>query len=129
MRRILIIDDDKDYAELLMIRLTQAGYESEWFNGCEAATKRLDQSMDFDIVVLDVEMPEKNGMATLAYLKNHFKTRGFNTFPIPVIVATGLQSQELREIFLDEDVADYIQKPFDSTVLTKKIEKILSKGK
>ncbi len=129
MKRVLIIDDDKDYADLLMIRLNQAGYEAEWFNGCEAATQRLDKSMDFDVVVLDVEMPEKNGMATLAYLKNHFKARGFNKFPIPVIVATGLQSQELREIFLDQDVADYIQKPFDSSVLTKKIENILSKNK
>ena len=127
MNRILLIDDDQDYSSVIRMRLEEEGFEVECDSNPEHAIKRLEKDFEFDLIILDVEMPEKNGLSTLAHFKGHFNTRQPKGFDIPVLVATGLQSSKLRDIFESQRVADYIQKPFESSVLVQKIKGILEK--
>lgn len=128
MARLLLIDDDLDYTDVMRARMQKAGYQVESCPGCDEAVQLLEKDMKFDVIILDVEMPARNGMATLTYLRNHFTTpERPGGFTIPVIVATGLQSERLREIIMTQKVADYIQKPFDTSLLIEKIEAVLKK--
>ncbi len=126
MRKLLLIDDDEDYTSVVRLRLEKEGYEIECAPSCDAAILILEKDFNFDVVILDVEMPERNGLATLAHFRGHFSKRP-NGFSIPVIVATGLMSPRLKDIFAAQQVSDYIQKPFESSALIEKIEKILAK--
>jgi len=72
-------------------------------------------------------MPERNGLATLTHIRNHFSGSRYPLgLPIPVMIATGLRSDRLKEIAESQHIDDYIEKPFDSRVLVKKIEAILA---
>lgn len=127
MARVLLIDDNADYASIIRMRLEKEGYQTEWESNPLDAVKRLEQDFDFDLILLDVDMPEQNGLATLIHLKTHFQSRQPGGFTIPVMIATGLQSPKLCSLFQSHNVADYIQKPFESHDLIGKIEKILAK--
>ncbi|MBI4388306.1 MAG: response regulator [Candidatus Omnitrophica bacterium] len=128
MRKVLLIDDDQDYASLIRMRLEEKGYHIEYQSNPVDAIKHLEKNFDFDVIILDVQMPERNGLSTLAHLRGHFKMKNpkGKGFDIPIIVATGLQSEKLRDIFESQAVADYLQKPFDSNVLIEKIEKVVA---
>ena len=126
MKKVLLIDDDQDYASLIRMRLEEKGYHIEWDSNPIDAVKRLQKNLDFDVIILDVQMPERNGLSTLAHLRGHFKSKNPQGLSIPIIVATGLQSNKLRDIFESQEVADYLQKPFDSNVLIAKIEKVVA---
>ena len=128
MARLLLIDDDLDYTDVIRARMQKAGYQIETCPGCEEAAELLEKDKKFDVIILDLEMPARNGMATLTYLRNHFTTSEQpEGFTIPIIVATGLQSERLREIVLTQKVADYILKPFDTSLLIEKVEAVLKK--
>ena len=126
MKKILLIDDDEDYSQIVRMRLQKEGYQVEWAPSGDQAVQVLEKDLGYDLIILDVEMPERNGMATLAHLRGHFEKKpgGFN---IPIIIATGLVSARLRDIFTSQKVADYIQKPFEPSDLIGKIEKITVK--
>ena len=126
MTKILLVDDDEDYSQVVRMRLEKEGYEVNWASGGEKAAQVLTNDFNYDLIIMDVEMPEKNGMATLAYLRSHFEKKP-GGFKIPVMIATGLVSQRLRDIFEAQHVAGYIQKPFETGDLIGRIEKILVK--
>ena len=126
MKQILLIDDDEDYASVIRMRLEKEGYQVQWAPGCDSAIKELEKDFNVDVIILDVEMPERNGLATLAHLRGRFEKRP-GGFTIPVMIATGLMSPRLKDIFGAQQVADYIQKPFEASTLVGKIEKILAK--
>ena len=121
-----MIDDDEDYSAVICVRLEKEGFEIQWVPSCDAAIALLEKDLGFDCIILDVEMPERNGLATLAHLRSRFSSQP-GGFSIPVIVATGLMSPRLKDIFESQAVSDYIQKPFETSVLIGKIEKILAK--
>lgn len=127
MARILLIDDDEDYASIIRMRLEKEGYQVEWDSNPIAAGTRLDHDFHFDLIIMDVEMPEQNGLAGLIHLKSRFDAKRPGGFNIPVMMATGMQSEKLRTIFESQDVADYLHKPFESSELVGKVEKILAK--
>src|SRR3989338_7760923 len=114
-KRILLVDDDEDYASLVRMRLEKEGYQAEWVSGCNDAVKVLEKDFGFYLIILDIQMPDKNGLASLVYLRSHFAMRA-GGFAIPVMIATGLHSSRLRDLFTAEGVCDYIQKPFESQV-------------
>ena len=128
MRRLLLIDDDEDYASIISMRLEKEGYQVKWASSGDLAVQELEKDFGYDVIILDVEMPERNGLATLAHFRGHFNKR-LGGFTIPVIVATGLMSPRLKEIFTGEQVSDYIQKPFETSMLVQKIENILAQKK
>jgi signal transduction histidine kinase len=107
---ILIVDDDKMDLEILnnILSLDYTIYMTK--NGSTAidiANKYLP-----DLILLDIIMPEMNGYEVLAALKKSPKTQD-----IPAIFITGLDSVEDEEKGLSLDAADFIHKPFSSTIV------------
>ena len=86
MIKVLIVDDEKDFTELLSERLETRGFKTRIaFNGNEAISRLKEENAD--VVLLDVMMPGKSGVETLKEIKN--------SWPITeVIMLTGHGSVE-----------------------------------
>jgi two-component system, cell cycle response regulator len=123
MPKILIVDDEDFNVILLEKRLSKAGYEVEKaFNGYEALA--LIQKEKFDMVLLDVMMPEIDGFEVARILNNDPEFKD-----IPVIFLSAKNSVEDKIEGLSIGAADYITKPFDFRELEARIKIILNNQK
>ena len=129
-KRILLIDDDRDLSELVRIRLEQAGFEVHHCVNGQEALKSVNEELP-DAIVLDVDMPEKNGYTTLLEFKKKFDTSGHSRdgANIPVIVITGLAGGTIKDMVLSAGIYDFVQKPFSVSLLVEKINKAFDQRK
>jgi two-component system, OmpR family, response regulator len=115
--RILIIDDDKDICEYMQLLLSQSGYEVTAETDARAALELL-KDEEFHVVILDIMMPELNGMELLE------RIRDFDS-DIAIIIFTGYPSVDTAVTSMKYNVSDYIKKPFDVDEFNQTLEKIL----
>ncbi len=115
--RILIIDDDKDICEYMQLLLSQSGYEVTAQTDARAALELLREE-EFHVVILDIMMPELNGMELLE------RIRDFDS-DIAIIIFTGYPSVDTAVTSMKYNVSDYIKKPFDVDEFNQTLEKIL----
>ena len=112
---ILVVDDNPQNIDILRRRLQHIGYEVTCAYGGREAIKQLDAN-DFDLVILDIMMPEINGIEVLEYIR---KSRSI--LQLPVIMATAKdQSEDIVEA-LSSGANDYVTKPIDFPVLVVRI--------
>lgn len=103
--RILVVEDDPDLGDALSRRLRRDGHGADWVQDGETADSVLGYQ-DYDLVVLDIELPGMNGFEVLRALR----ARGCRT---PVLMLTARSQIEDRVGALDLGADDYIPKPFD----------------
>lgn len=114
MRKILIVDDDKDLHELVHLALTQEGYGvADCFNARDGLEKLRQEK--FDLALLDVMMPEMDGLQMLAELRGENKS-------LPVIIMTAVSTPETVTSALRDQACDFLAKPFAIEDLTKAVE-------
>ena len=125
-KRILLIDDNQDLSELVRIRLENAGFEVECCMNGQQALASVSGELP-DVIVLDMEMPGKNGYTTLLEFKKKFDTSGHGRsgVNIPVIVITGLAGSTIKDMVLSAGIYDFVEKPFSVSLLVEKINKAL----
>ncbi len=113
--KVLLVDDEKDFVEVLAERLEHRGFEvRQAFNG-EEAINLLNQQ-DVDVVILDVLMPGKDGVQTLSEIKQ--------LKPLTeVIMLTGHGTIETAIQGMKFGAYDYLMKPTDTEDLVTKINK------
>ena len=117
--RILVVDDDPDYASTVQCRLEWCQYEViTAANGKEGLEKAVEQRPN--LILLDTNMPVMNGHEMLERLRKHPDLKD-----IPVIMVTALCDVENIATASSYNVADYIAKPFDYTDLMEKIANAL----
>ncbi|SFM63844.1 response regulator [Thermodesulforhabdus norvegica] len=111
--RVLIIDDERDFVETLVRRLERRGFEAYGaLRGKEGI--ELLETHDVDVVVLDIRMPEMDGLEVLEIIK---RRRPF----VEVILLTGHGSLESSLKGLELGAYDYMLKPADLRALIEKI--------
>ena len=118
-RRILLVEDDPNFGSILKEYLMINGYEVTLAkNGIEGFEKF--KKEDFDLCLLDVMMPYKDGFTLAKEIREKNET-------IPLIFRTAKTMKEdvLKGFKIGAD--DYLSKPFDSEVLLAKIKSILSR--
>jgi DNA-binding response OmpR family regulator len=104
MEKILIIEDDKDVAELTENFLKLCGFYVETeTNGADAVKVLLDNKSDFDAALLDIMLPEKDGFEVLRSVRQEFLK------PVIVVSARSDEADKIRAFSLGAD--DYIVKP------------------
>ena len=102
-RKILLIEDEEKIARFVELELTHEGYEvTKSFNGREGLT--LAESGEYELILLDVMLPELNGLEVLRRLRR--------TSDIPVIMLTARDAVMDKVSGLDAGADDYITKPF-----------------
>ena len=119
--RLLVVDNDQRDRNLLARRLRRFGHNVESAeNGRQALAMMRDGQ--FDLVVLDILMPEMNGFQALQEIQADVSLR-----EIPVIVASSLHEIDSVARAISLGAADYLQKPFNSVLLRTRIAACLEK--
>jgi two-component system response regulator QseB len=103
--RILLVEDDPMIATGLLTALRQEGHAVDWMGDGVRAAAAL-QTERFDLVLLDLGLPERDGLEVLRAMRR----RGDDT---PVIIVTARDEVRDRVAGLDAGADDYIVKPFD----------------
>ena len=119
MRRILIVDSDKEVRALIAKYVRLEGYEATEASDGETAISLCRQS-PFDLMVLEVTVPGLDGFAALQTVRTFSQ--------IPVLVLSSLCSEEDRIRGLELGADDYMAKPFSVKELMLRIAAILKRG-
>ncbi len=105
--KILIVDDNEKNTDLLARMIQKAGYGSEKAYSGQQALNKLDLRKDFDLVLLDVKMPEMDGYEVCSQIKSNPLTA-----EIPVIFLTASDSVSDVIKGFEAGGIDYVSKPF-----------------
>ncbi len=110
--RVLLVDDDRELTDLLSNFLERQQMRVEVVASAEEALERFSPEQ-FDVVLLDVMLPEQSGLDVLQKLRRDSQ--------IPIIMLTAKGSEDDRVTGLDLGADDYVSKPFSSRELTARI--------
>lgn len=116
MNKVLIIDDDEELCELVSEYLAVEGFETESVNDGESGLERA-LTGNYDLAILDVMMPKKNGFEVLRELRT--------TSQLPILMLTARGDDMERIVGLETGADDYLPKPFNPRELVARLRAIL----
>ncbi len=119
MKRILTVDDDAANRFLMQQILKRGGFEAESLDSGLHVMETVKKTHP-DLILLDIMMPDRDGLSVLRELKASRKTAG-----IPVIMVTARGESEILSTALEAGAADYVRKPVDSVELLARINAAL----
>jgi DNA-binding NtrC family response regulator len=119
-RRILVIDDEADIRESLELLLTGENYSVDLAENATGGLHKF-ESGNYDLVLLDLMMPDRSGMDVLADIRH----RDTET---PVFMLTAYGSVEVAVRALKSGANDYFAKPWDNEKLLIEIDRMIAKG-
>jgi len=122
MESILIVDDDINLCEALSEELSEYGYETKFVTSADDALQALSAPNDFDLILLDLKMPGKDGLYVLNYIKN-------NSLDYKVIILTAYADIKSAIDSARLGATDFVNKPYDFEKLLATIRKVLQKEK
>lgn len=112
-KKILIVEDEKNIAELLAVNLMLAGYAYEVaYDGEEGLNKAL--SGEFDLILLDIMLPKMNGFEVCTRIRRRLST--------PIIMVTAREEEKDKILGLDTGADDYVTKPYSFNELLARIK-------
>ena len=119
---VLVVDDSRTMRLALTRELSKLGFTriTEAVDGREAIEKIRREA--FDLVLLDMEMPELDGMGVLLEIRNDPELRG-----LPVIVISGAEQVDAAVRCIEAGAEDYLPKPFNPTLLRARVTTSLEK--
>jgi DNA-binding response OmpR family regulator len=118
MSRVLVVEDEAHLAEGLRFNLEAEGYQVETFDTGESALERLNQEPAFDVMILDVMLPGKDGFGVMTEMR-----QGGLLVPTLMLTARGHSDDVLKGFEAGAD--DYLTKPFDLAILIARIRGLL----
>ena len=122
MSRVLVVEDEAHLAQGLRFNLEAEGYAAEVVGDGEAATDRLlTKSENFDVVVLDIMLPGKDGFSVVSELR-----AARNYVPVLMLTARGRPEDVLKGFASGAD--DYLAKPFDLSILLARLQGLLRRS-
>ena len=113
----MIVDDDEEIRNLLRIRLEAEGFSVSMVEDGDKAVEAV-QKQEPDLVIMDVMMPNLDGITTLKQMNQMRKEK------IPVVIVTG-SSIVWEDEFRMEGARAFMRKPFDSNQLARHVKEIL----
>ena len=119
MSRILVVEDDRDIADLIALYLRKAGHTVETLASGSAAVSHV-RATPPDLVVLDLMLPGLDGIAVCQALR-----RDASTAAIPIIMVTAKGDEADRVAGLELGADDYVTKPFSPKELTARVGALL----
>ncbi|ALO05171.1 response regulator transcription factor [Lactiplantibacillus paraplantarum] len=118
--KILVVDDDKEIAQLLEIYIKNEGYEPiSAYNGREALTK-LNTNPDIALMILDIMMPEMDGIEVIK------EVRKDSQLPILVLSAKTGDMDKIQGLITGAD--DYVTKPFNPLEIMARVKSLLRRS-
>jgi DNA-binding NtrC family response regulator len=119
--RIILVDDDRDYMELLADKLRSIGYDNLLLvDSPLQAAKAFDNGELFDLALIDMTMPEMDGMSMLSHIKN-------TSSGTEVIMVTAINEARTAVECLKKGAYDYLVKPVAKDVLALTLPRALER--
>jgi DNA-binding response OmpR family regulator len=115
-QRVLVVDDDLDFVDVLREILTSAGYRVAHARTGVEARAMLDQGQP-RLIILDLMLPDVDGLVLCSMLKARA--------PVPIVVCSGTCRRRDAILSLKLGADDFVAKPFNGDVLLARIEAIL----
>ncbi|MFM2432868.1 MAG: hypothetical protein RLZZ511_4082 [Cyanobacteriota bacterium] len=127
--RILVVEDDELTAQALTAILTAHCYAVE-FAATGAAGLALLDSFEYDLLILDVQLPNIDGIEICRQVRAQGRNIESESSvpPLPILMLTGRDSHHDRALGLDAGADDYVVKPFDEEELVARIRALLRRG-
>jgi DNA-binding response OmpR family regulator len=119
MTRILAVDDEPQYQQLLRVNLEPEGYEVICSDNGQNALDVISQQHP-DLVILDIMMPVLDGIMTCE------RIRQFSNVPVIMLTAKGEESDRVRGLNVGAD--DYVVKPFSAIELVARVRAVLRRA-
>ena len=117
--KILIVEDERDIADLLRYNLQEAGFKTDCVrNGADALQRAIEETPD--LILLDLMLPEVDGMIVCRLLKNDPRTKN-----IPIVMVTAKTEEKDRVAGLELGADDYIIKPFSPREVVLRVSAVL----
>ena len=118
MKKVLVAEDEESIREFIVINLTRSGYTVEQAeNGAVALEKFAKDESDFDVAILDIMMPEVDGLAVCKQLRAKSSDLG--------IIMLSAKTQEMDKITgLMFGADDYVTKPFSPSELMARVDAV-----
>ncbi len=123
LRHLLVVDDDDRIRDLLKQYLSRGGFRVT-AAASAAAARRLLETLDFDLLVVDVMMPEEDGLSLTRWLRARPGAPGAT--PVLILTARDLPDDRIAGLRIGAD--DYLAKPFEPEELVLRIEAILRRA-
>ena len=120
MNRLLVVEDDAILGDAVRVGLMQAHYVVEWVRDAAAAEHAL-RAQAFDLVVLDIGLPQRSGLDVLKAARAAGRT-------LPVLIVSARDTVTDRVVGLDAGADDYLIKPFDLDELQARVRALLRRG-
>ncbi len=118
--RILVVEDEKRISDFLMRGLDGAGYTTDVAGTGGQAVERV-HAMDYDLIILDLGLPDIDGLAVLEKIRNR------KVVP-PVLILSARDAVDDRVKGLEGGADDYLVKPFAFTELLARVRVLLRRG-
>jgi len=118
---LLVVDDNSMNRIMLSRYISKLGYRSSLAENGRQALEKL-QAEPFDLVLLDVQMPEMDGYAVLGHLKTNPRLRD-----IPVIMISAVEELESVVRCIELGAQDYLPKPFNPVLLRARLTACLER--
>ena len=117
--KILIVEDERDIVDLLRYNLQEAGFETDSVrNGADALHRAVEKPPD--LILLDLMLPEVDGLIVCRLLKNDPRTKN-----IPIVMVTAKVEERDRVAGLELGADDYITKPFSPREVVLRVSAVL----
>lgn len=113
--RVLVVDDDPEIVTFLATLLELEGIESQVATSAAAALEKLQQGVP-NLVLLDIAMPDRDGLDLCRALKKDPRTRD-----VPVFVVSARPGKDVVERALAAGAEEFIRKPFENQELIARI--------
>ena len=117
-KRILIVDDNKLNIKVAQRALANFNFEIDACESGQSCIDKINQGAEYDLILMDIMMPEMSGETTL------FKLKENENFHTPVIALTADAVAGAKEKYLSEGFVDYIAKPFTRDQIKEKLDVI-----
>jgi len=118
MTSVLVVDDDAHIREVARFALAKAGYAVELANDGACALERIERGPKPDLIVLDVLMPELDGLAVCRRLSGR----------VPIVMLSSRGEEADRVLGLDLGADDYLAKPFSPRELVSRVAAVLRRA-
>jgi two-component system, OmpR family, alkaline phosphatase synthesis response regulator PhoP len=122
MRRVLVVEDDPDIVELLGHYLRREQFQVDAVTDGQTALERV-RSQHYDLVLLDLQLPQLEGLAVCRELRGDARAR-----ELPIIMITARGDETDRIVGLEMGADDYVVKPFSPKELMARVRAVLRRS-
>lgn len=120
-KRVLVVEDNEANQKVIYHMLDKIGIDVDLADNGKVAIKLLEDGFQYDLVIMDLQMPEMDGFETTQYIRQNLKL----TIPIIAMTASALRNEKIR--CMELGMNEYLNKPFVPADLFRELRRFLLK--